>query len=185
MGRRILSRVSLLVSSALAAVAMSACLVVIDADALDEGCASDQKACEGRCVSKSDPEYGCGSDSCQPCFLPNAQSICDSRQQCAIATCVDNHDDCDGKANTGCEVNLDTDVNHCGSCRAEPCEVKGAIPACARGRCAIRKCEPGFKDCNRESDDGCEVPVLRNDENCGACGLSCEEDQSCDEGVCQ
>ncbi len=164
---------------------MTGCLVLVDVDALDEGCGEGQKACEGRCVSKSAPEFGCGNDNCQPCFLPDAQSICDQNQRCAIATCVGRHDDCDHRDETGCEVNLDTDVNHCGACEAEPCEVPGAIPACARGQCAIRKCEDGFKDCNRSSIDGCEINVLEDDENCGACDQRCDVEQECVQGECK
>jgi hypothetical protein len=133
------------------------CSLQVDAAELNAGCGDEQKACGGRCVSERDPEFGCGSSSCQPCVLPNATSVCDADLTCAIAACVGHFEDCDGEALTGCEVNLDTDEEHCGSCTAEPCEVFGALPACARGACAIRKCLPGFKDCNRLDVDGCET----------------------------
>jgi hypothetical protein len=134
----------------------TSCSLVVDADALAQGCDASNKACDGRCVSKLDPEYGCGNASCQPCVLPNATSVCDATEQCAVAACFENHEDCDTQASNGCEVNLDTDMAHCGACDAAPCEVAGAHAACARGQCAIRKCQPGFKDCNRLDEDGCE-----------------------------
>src|SRR5262249_42133886 len=36
------------------------------------GCAPDQKMCNGACVKKSDPLFGCGGAACEPCSLPNA-----------------------------------------------------------------------------------------------------------------
>jgi hypothetical protein len=134
------------------------CSLGLDASELNSGCGEEQKDCGGRCVSLRDPEFGCGSSSCQPCVLPNATSVCDAQLSCTIAACVGHFEDCDGEAETGCEVNLDTDEEHCGSCTAEPCQVFGALPACARGACAIRKCLAGFKDCNRLDADGCETP---------------------------
>ncbi len=169
----------------MSAAAISGCLIVVETDELEGGCKPDEKPCDGQCVSRSEPEFGCGDSSCQPCFLPNAQTVCDKQLHCAIATCFGNFEDCNHDPDDGCEVNKDTDVNHCGSCEAEACDVPGAFPACARGICAIRKCKEGYKDCNRDSDDGCEVEVLDNDEHCGGCGLQCESPSTCSEGQCQ
>ena len=162
------------------------CTLIADSTELNGGCRpNEEKACDGRCVLVSDPEYGCASEGCQPCVLPNAQSTCDVYGECAIAACVGRTEDCNRRADDGCEVNLDADENHCGACNAEPCSVPGALPACARGECAIRKCLPGFKDCNRESDDGCEINILEHDENCGGCGLQCTVGLECVDGGCQ
>jgi hypothetical protein len=164
---------------------LAGCFILVDTDALEQGCAPNQKACNDTCVSRSDPEFGCGSSACQPCVLPNAQSICDQQAHCAIASCFGNYEDCDRDPETGCEVNLDTNVDHCGACDAKPCEVPGAIPACARGVCAIRKCQTGFKDCNRSSPDGCEVNVRESVEHCGVCANQCEPAQACFDGGCR
>lgn len=161
------------------------CVLAVDADALDRGCGSDRKACDGRCVPKTDPEYGCGATSCQPCFLPNAESTCDAERRCAIASCINRHEDCDRLVDNGCEVNLDTNVDHCGSCDAAPCKVPGAIAACARGTCAIRQCLDGYKDCDRRSANGCEARLASDADNCGACGAACDGGASCDAGRCQ
>jgi hypothetical protein len=144
------------------------CSLLVDDEPLTRGCAGDEKACDGRCVSKSDPEYGCDAESCQPCVLPNSTAICDARGHCAVAACVDSYEDCDGDSANGCEVNLDTDVDHCGACDAPACEVPGAVAACARGACAIRRCEPGFRDCNRLDADGCETALTRSDVTTGS-----------------
>jgi hypothetical protein len=174
----------LLGGAALVATILSACILIVDTDPLNEGCESGFKACDGECVSKSDPEYGCGSKTCQPCVLPDATSICDSDGECAVAACVGRHEDCNRNSEDGCEVNLDTDVDHCGACDAPACEVAGAIPACARGECAIRKCRDGFKDCNRDSQDGCEVNVREDPNNCGACATVCADAGACQDGGC-
>lgn len=135
------------------------CAVIVNEEPLTGGCPADEKACDGRCVSRSDPEFGCSGSSCLPCVLPNSTSVCDADEQCAIAACVGNFEDCDGKDDNGCEVNLDTDVDHCGDCDAPECKVSGAVAACARGACAIRKCLPGYRDCNRLDADGCETAL--------------------------
>jgi hypothetical protein len=138
---------------------LGSCSVFLDDEPLTRGCAVDEKACDGRCVSRSDPEFGCAAESCQPCVLLNATSICDAEEHCAVAACVSSYEDCDGDSVNGCEVNLDTDVEHCGGCDAPACNVPGAVAACARGACAIRKCQPGFRDCNRLDADGCETSI--------------------------
>lgn len=166
-------------------VSAPSCTLVADAGDLNRGCGPEEKPCNGTCVLRQNPEFGCGSASCQPCVLPNAQSICDGDDECAIAACVGETEDCDRDPSNGCEVNVGTDVEHCGGCNADACEVPGAYPACARGRCAIRKCLPGFKDCNRISDDGCEVDVRNEDANCGGCDMECASGTECLDGGCR
>lgn len=34
-------------------------------------------------------------------------------------------------------------------------------------------CPYGFKDCNKEKDDGCEINILNNNDNCGECNHKC------------
>ena len=54
---------------------------------------------------------GCGS----VCTLANAMSDC-LDGACAITACTGKFDDCDKKPENGCEVNLTSDAEHCGSC---------------------------------------------------------------------
>jgi hypothetical protein len=164
---------------------IAGCTLLVDAEEISEGCAKGEKECGGFCVSKTDPEYGCGEETCQPCTLPNATSVCSPSGQCFVASCRDAYDDCNKRSSDGCEVNTDTDPLHCGSCDAEPCAVAGALPACANGECAIRKCQPGYKDCNRMSDDGCETPVYDDAANCGDCELDCDAGTACAAGECR
>lgn len=163
---------------------LGGCSLWVDTDALGAGCADGEKACNGECVSRGDPRYGCGGETCQPCALPNATSACSPEGQCFVASCLDSFDDCNRQASDGCEVNTDLDPMHCGGCNAPPCEVDGAFPACANGQCAIRKCQAGFKDCNRESYDGCERAVFEDAENCGDCDIQCDAGLACHDGRC-
>ncbi len=49
-------------------------------------------------------------------------------------------------------------------------------------------CSFGWEDCDGAAENGCEIDVLSDNENCGACGLDCDvphaKDVSCTDGVC-
>ncbi|MBX3230055.1 MAG: hypothetical protein KIT84_25525 [Labilithrix sp.] len=60
----------------------------------------------------------------------NAYGVCNGGA-CEIA-CNTAFADCDGKAETGCEVSLDNDTNHCGACGR----------SCAGGACRGGVCQP-------------------------------------------
>ena len=47
------------------------------------------------------------------------------------------------------------------------------------------KCEGGRKDCNGVLNDGCEIDIEIDAENCGACGKKCAPGQRCQYGTCQ
>jgi hypothetical protein len=179
-----MKRVALCLSLVLNAPVIGACSLLVDVEELGAGCARNEKECNGVCVAETDPRYGCAAETCQPCALPNATSACSPEGQCFVASCTESFEDCNKRDSDGCEVNTDLDPLHCGGCDAPACEVSGAFPACAGGQCAIRKCVPGFKDCNRRSDDGCELPVHDDSDNCGACGVRCDAGLACVEGYC-
>lgn len=165
---------------------MAACTLAVDTERLDEGCPEGTKACDGECVSTLDTATGCGRPGCAPCSLQNADSLCAPNGDCVIATCTRPYEDCDGQPENGCEVNLDNDVDHCGSCTAKPCELPNVQnPACSRGRCAIGKCRAPYKDCNGRADDGCEVDSKSDPDHCGECGRRCGAGKSCVDGRCQ
>jgi len=69
-------------------------------------------------------------------------------------------------------VDLMTDVSHCGSCR-NGCLLNHAENGCADGKCYIKSCDKGWADCNGIPDDGCEVDLNADDNNCGRCGHVC------------
>ena len=70
-------------------------------------------------------------------------------------------------------VDLMTDVKHCGSCR-NGCLLHHAENGCAGGKCYIISCDKGWADCNGIPDDGCEVDLNADDNNCGTCGRVCK-----------
>ncbi|MDO9017600.1 MAG: hypothetical protein Q7V43_11865 [Myxococcales bacterium] len=110
---------------------------------------------------------GCG----MRCAPANAAGACVAGA-CTIAACTGGAADCDGAAGNGCEVNLASDVNHCGACPSR-CALANATAACASGRCLVASCAAGFADCNANPSDGCEVNLNTTPGSCGACGRAC------------
>lgn len=132
-------------------------------------CPPDPKTCDGRCVARDDPAYGCGADSCSPCAFAGGTAAC-SEGACALAACLDGFGDCDESADNGCEASLDTPAR-CGACDVE-CALGQAQSACVDGQCAVETCEDGFEDCDGEPDNGCEAD-LSAPEHCGSCAYDC------------
>ena len=69
---------------------------------------------------------GCGAD----CALDNATAECVDGV-CAIKGCDNKFDDCDKIASNGCETNLNTTLDHCGSC-GHACN---SMNSCKGGKC--------------------------------------------------
>ncbi len=153
------------------------CTVVVDRSALESGCEKGSKACETtpgelNCVSSSDPEFGCGRESCVPCTLPQAIEVCGADGDCAVGTCEARFENCDSRSDNGCEVNLDTSYANCGACGTN-CDdairtMRNAASAkCAGGRCEVGTCRDGYLDCDGAASNGCEVEMA--DAECGLC----------------
>jgi len=98
---------------------------------------------------------------------------------CVIEGCAPNRGDCDTNAENGCEVDLLTDVDHCGSCIGA-CQALNGEPTCSGGTCSI-VCTPGFADCDASPASGCESS-LASLESCGRCANRC--DMRCGAGYC-
>ena len=154
-----------------------------DAGATSSGpCASNQKLCDGSCVTKDDPSYGCSATSCTACDTTNATPTC-SNGACAIKACDPGHDDCNGNAKDGCEVDL-TLAASCGSCgvacnAAKPvCAPSGKSFACTTG------CTP---DAPLLCGTSCVSP-LTSANHCGGCDTKCPTvpggTDTCQTGVC-
>jgi hypothetical protein len=156
---------ALRVGLASACVGVYACSLAVDTDALQGGCPADSKPCDGKCVSRSDPDYGCSADGCRPCVIARATARCGESGLCVVATCqgdfADCNDDGDAPNSDGCEVDTAHDPEHCGGCKAAPCEVANGAPGCAGGQCSIGSCHPGFHDCDFVAKNGCESRVAR------------------------
>jgi hypothetical protein len=91
----------------------------------------------------------------------------DAGAQCSSGLGDCNHDPADG-----CEVQLATDVTHCGACGIR-CATDGTVSLhCVAGECKPT-CDANHFDCNTEGADGCEADITSDPKNCGACGHSC------------
>ena len=157
---------------------------VPEAGADTGACPQGQKACNGTCVSTTDPEFGCSSESCAPCSLPNAKLLkCNPSGQCAAATCRPGYGACQDDAK-GCTFDL-TSAETCGSCQvacavAQVC--RQATPdGGVGGGCAA--------DCGALTQCGSScVDIETTATHCGQCNKACpgntNGDPTCTKGTC-
>ncbi len=103
------------------------------------------------------------------CSLPHTISYCES-SQCQIVACDQDYGDCKDLED-GCETNLKTNVNHCGSC-TNNCEDLPNVKTveCREKECVILSCEAGYV-----LEYGCEK--IAND-------YACNSDNQCASGNC-
>ncbi|MEZ4370933.1 MAG: hypothetical protein R3B07_08905 [Polyangiaceae bacterium] len=86
-----------------------------------------------------------------------------------------------------CTADIDNDENNCGAC-GHVCSTNNASSTkCDQGVCTPT-CNADFDDCNTPdastADDGCEVNLKQDGENCSTCGRSCQGGD-CSAGECQ
>lgn len=119
------------------------------------------------------PEAGLDADA-TPDALPESS-------QCEVGFAS-----CEGSG-PGCETDLMTSIDHCGSCAA-PCAPPSAEPVCVQGQCTIKACTGGRLDCDQDPANGCETDPESTPAHCGACGKACPEapnaDPACTGGSC-
>jgi hypothetical protein len=135
--------------------------------------------CESQLVSDANNCGVCG----KKCDGSTGTPTCNNGA-CSIA-CNPGLGDCDGNATTGCEVNLLTDPNHCGTCMTM-CSNAGGTPSCNNAVCAI-SCNAGWGNCDAAVQNGCETNLQSSAANCGACGAACSSANgtpSCLGGLC-
>ncbi len=98
-----------------------------------------------------------------------------------------------------CSVDLRRDQKHCGACGHEciMMEPNHMSSRCVDGACLLECMSPpryvasvgdfvptSFENCNGILDDGCEIDVLSDSDNCGACGHACPGGKACINGQC-
>jgi hypothetical protein len=119
---------------------------------------------------------------------------------CVATDCPEHYTTCpsDFGPTYKCGVDLRRDPKHCGACGHE-CLKFGSLnmtSSCVEGRCEL-ECEslPVYvfpsserptnrKNCNGLLDDGCEVDLFSDPENCGTCGNVCTGGKGCYNGQC-
>lgn len=137
-----------------------------DCDAIvDNGCEASLQSpmhCGGCSMT-------CG-DTAPLCSSVTDESICVA--DCGVTT----------QCGSSC---VDTESNpvHCGGCD-RGCDALNAVSACEASECLIATCDMGHADCDGDATNGCEVEIGTDEQNCGACDVSCEVGQQCREGAC-
>jgi hypothetical protein len=115
---------------------------------------------------------------------PHSTPVCQAGG-CKIV-CDPGYADCDNNPTNGCEVQITVDANNCGMC-GTVCNTPNATPACVNGSCTIAVCNTGYKDCDTQVPDGCEINTKTDPNNCGMCGTICSTPHAtpgCTNGAC-
>ena len=77
-----------------------------------------------------------------------------------------------GAGSDGCEMNIFSDPNNCGSC-GRVCFTPNGMASRINGQCRIASCNAGFADCDGNPQNGCEVDITGDPRNCGSCNAIC------------
>lgn len=136
-----------------------------------EGCGSGLKLCDEECVLDSNPETGCGQESCAPCDLIQATAIC-VEDACAIDTCNSGYFDCNARPDDGCEHDRSSwSPDHCGGC-GNSCRLQGTAPGfgCSNGVCRCTAAD----QCGDRDDVACG-----GDGRCVCNEIPCQAGEAC------
>src|SRR5262249_48328479 len=55
----------------------------------------------------------------------------------------------------------------------DTCMPAHAVASCVLGACVAGRCAPGWADCNKSEEDGCETYLRFDANNCTMCGMAC------------
>ena len=136
------------------------------------GNAPDAACCAGSCVLTGSDIKSCGACG-RVCAFPGAVAVC-AAGICKIGMCSPGFDDCDMDARNGCEASTGSDIKNCGGC-GKQCNTPNANALCVVGVCSVGSCNPGFRNCDGNAANGCEVNSQSDPVNCGACGAACAQ----------
>jgi len=148
-------------------------------------CAAGLTECSGSCTSVQTDPNNCGVCA-RACTAPaNASPVC-LAGVCSFV-CNAGFRDCDNNPANGCEVNTNTSVGNCGTC-GNACSFANAAAVCTAGACGLSACNAGFRDCDGDVNNGCEINTTTSATNCGGCGTVCSLPNAtpvCTASVCQ
>ncbi len=136
----------------------------------DDVCANGLLCCNQACVDPRIDTANCGG-CFQVCGTQNAAAICSS-STCRLA-CTAGFADCNAVSGDGCEADLSSTTDHCGTCD-KACSYANAGAVCRSSACALSTCAANFDDCDKRATNGCEADLRTNADNCGACGTRCQ-----------
>jgi hypothetical protein len=129
-----------------------------------ENCdANSANGCETNVASDVNNCGGCDYICPDP---PNGTAGCQDGN-CIVASCDTGWGNCDGNVPNGCETNIYTNPNHCGSC-GHVCNLPNAMEGCSGGNCVITACESGYANCDGNTANGCEVNLNDGGGTCAA-----------------
>ncbi|MBL8916930.1 MAG: hypothetical protein JNM17_39870 [Archangium sp.] len=164
---------------------------------IDDNASVSPEICDGidnNCNDQTDEGFNLATDpnNCGMCGLVcnvpgnTVSSYACVGGVCGIGTCAMGRSNCNQQYADGCEIDVTTDVSHCGQCM-NACMTPNGTPACVVGACRIGTCNQGFANCNGQIPDGCEVDTTSSVGNCGACNAVCNAanaNNSCVNSVC-
>lgn len=118
--------------------------------------------CGDSCVDTQTDPLNCGGCG-EACTLPNTATYNCVQEECEVKTCVistyHKYANCNGIHTDGCEKDLSTDTNNCGSC-FDVCNLSHTdTHTCYQGDCRVSTCDPHYHNCNGTHSDGCEVDL--------------------------
>lgn len=130
------------------------------------------------------------------CMAPaGAVATCDFATGCDF-DCNLGFENCDAIPGNGCEINTNTDRQHCGDCTTT-CPIYGlnTRAVCVGGDCTL-PCNMNFADCDGDLADptgnGCEIDTANSLMHCGGCDAPCSlpvtalnANPRCSSGSCQ
>jgi len=123
------------------------------------------------------------TDDVQTCNLE-----CPANMHCENSGCVcDEHfEDCNSDKSDGCETDL-TQLQTCGGCNIDCSKpTLGTLEyKCVDMQCVVERCKEGRADCNGKGNDGCEVYLTDDPENCSKCGFDCGAHSICENSTCK
>ncbi|HYP99386.1 MAG TPA: hypothetical protein VER96_12015 [Polyangiaceae bacterium] len=163
------------------------CTITCDANFAD---------CDGQAANGCEKDVSRDINNCggcgKTCTASAGKTAWCRNGQCGETTCAAGRGDCNGDpdddaANNGCETDLKTNPDSCGTC-GNICVVAGGDPQCTAGVCAVKSCTTGLADCTGGYADGCETKTSTDSNNCGACGKTCTTangSSTCVSGACQ
>jgi hypothetical protein len=145
-------------------------------------CGEFGDTCMGVCTDLRTDVANCGACGNECPTPPNASPTC-ADGTCGYV-CDAGWADCNALAEDGCEVDVTTDLDHCGACDAVCPTPDRAMRTCEAGSCGF-VCDSGWADCNGLAADGCEVDLLTDVDHCGACDNMCMAGETCVDGMCE
>ena len=137
-------------------------------------CTAPYADCDGDPTNGCETNTGTDSANCNGCGLTcpavNGTPSCVA-SSCEI-TCAAGFSDCDDDRSNGCEKKTDSDASNCGMC-GKVCDAGNGTPRCNLGVCGVSDCPAGFGDCDGKPENGCEVNLTNDADNCKVCGSAC------------